>query len=247
MLNKSVNIEQEEYRAIEDYLDSKLSEIELLVFEKRLNEDSKWKEKVDEVKFLRDGIERTAMKFRLHKFHNEMPVQETIQRSLNPSWIWSVAASLLFIIGALGWWSGWYDSNSNRLFEAYYVKDPGLTSVMSSSDNYEFDRGMVEYKSGDYAKSLDFWVPLLDQRPENDTLLYLVAMNHLELGELQKGQNLLEQVIQMNESYFNQDAYWYLGLIKVKEDQFDEAIPYLKASERVEANSLISKLEKDSK
>ncbi|REG83557.1 tetratricopeptide repeat protein [Algoriphagus antarcticus] len=244
MLNEQVNIYPEEYSAMEDYLDGKLSSDDLLAFEKRLNEDSLWQEKLQQVEILRVGIERAAMKSRMEAYHKDMPAPKTSQRFLNSTWVWTAAASLFIVITAgMAFWSGWFDSSSDRLFTAYYSKDPGLTSMMSDSEDYEFDRGMVDYKSGEYAKSLEFWKPLLDQSPQNDTLLYFVAMDYLQIGEMEEAKLLLEQVIKGDGSQFTQDANWYSGLILIKEVKYEAAIPYLKASDRAEAKELIFQLQ----
>jgi tetratricopeptide (TPR) repeat protein len=244
MQNEPVNISLEEYSELEDYLDGNLSGAVLSAFETRLNEEPLWSEKLSQVRILREGIARAAMKSQLAIFHQEMIPKKSQQRFLNARWIWTVAASLFIAITAgVGFWSGWFDSSSEQLFSAYYAKDPGLTSMMSDAGDYEFDRGMVEYKSGEYAKSLEFWKPLLDLSPQNDTLLYFVAMDYLQLETLEESKLLLEQVIQDDSSQFAQDANWYLGLLKVREGSYQEAISYLNASERDEAAALISKLQ----
>ena len=245
MLKEPVNISLEEFSALEDYLDGNLTADALTAFEKRINEDALWKEKLDQVRILREGIELAGMKSQLEEFHQEMPTKKAQQRFVNTSWIWIAAASVFIVVTAgVGFWSGWFDSSHERLFTAYYEKDPGLTSMMSDSDYYEFDRGMVEYKSGEYSKSLEFWEPLLDLSPKNDTLLYFVAMDYLAMEELDKGKQLLEQVIKDQRSQFAQDANWYLGLIMIKERKDNNAISYIKASERDEAIELISELKK---
>ncbi|WP_075348761.1 tetratricopeptide repeat protein [Algoriphagus marinus] len=244
MLKEPVNISLEEYSALEDYLDGNLSGDALSAFENRLKEEALWKEKLSQVMILREGIERVAMKSQLEEFHQGLASKQSQHRFLNTRWIWTAAASLFIVITAgVGFWSGWFDSSSERLFTAYYAKDPGLTSMMSDSEDYEFDRGMIEYKSGEYAKSLEFWKPLLDLSPKNDTLLYFVAMDYLQLESLDEGKLLLEQVILDGNSLFVQDANWYLGLIKIKEHKYQEAIFYLNASDRDEAEGLISKLQ----
>lgn len=244
MLNEPVNISPEEYSVLEDYLDGKLSGEELLAFAKRVTEEPLWKEKLEEVEVLREGIARAAMKSRMEVFHQQLPTAKTSQRFLNSTWIWTAAASLFIAITAgVGFWSGWFDSSAERLFTAYYAKDPGLTSMMSDSEDYEFDRGMIEYKSGEYAKSLEYWKLLLSQSPQNDTLLYFVAMDYLQIVEMEDAKLLLEQVIKDEESQFRQDANWYVGLILTQEGRYFEAILYLKASDRAEAKSLITQLQ----
>ena len=39
-----------------------------------------------------------------------------------------------------------------KLFAQFYQEDPGLITAMSSEGQYEFDRAMVDYKSGNYWK-----------------------------------------------------------------------------------------------
>lgn len=243
MPNKPENINPEEYSILEEYLDGKLTGTELVAFENRLVENLDWKEKLEEVKMLREGIERSAMKSRMVIFHQELTARKAASKSLNTSLLWVAAASLFIFITAGALWSGWFTSDSDKLFEAYYVKDPGLTTLMSNSDSYEFDRGMVAFKTGEYDKSLEYWTPLLEQSPMNDTLQYFVAMDYLQTEDLQAGKVLLELVAEDKNSQFSQDAYWYLGLIAIKEERYQEAKNYLKNSSRAEATSLLKELE----
>jgi tetratricopeptide (TPR) repeat protein len=116
---------------------------------------------------------------------------------------------------------------------------------MSSGGDYEFDRGMVDFKVGDYSGAANRWDKLFIESPTSDTLNYFLGLSYLELEDLEKSKKLLSNVAETSGSYFNKDANWYLGLINIKEGQYEAAIPYLKASGRDESHALISKLVKE--
>lgn len=240
----NITISPEEYAQLEDYLDAKLQGEELRAFESRLGQDESWVFKLEQVKFLREGIEASAMKSQMDIFHKEMNLSNVPTRAIHKVWPWAAAACFLLVLAAGAWLAGLFTSDSERLFQAYYEKDSGLIAVMSKSENYEFERGMVDYKSDDYSGALGFWLPLLESNPQNDTLQYFVSLSYLEKKDFAEGKLLLQHVINDPSSEFQKDAAWYFGLTMVKQGEFQEAIPYLKLSERKEAEELIQKIYK---
>ncbi|GAA0877408.1 hypothetical protein GCM10009119_03760 [Algoriphagus jejuensis] len=236
---------QEEFELIEAYLNGSFDSQKQEEVRQRISSDEGFAARVREFSEFQLGVERAALSSRLDSFHAEITDERdaTPTRKLNTFQLWSIVASYFLIITAGIWWIMEKENPGERLYHAYFVSDPGLVTSMSGEGNYEFDRGMVDYKSGDYSKSLQFWQPLLQQDPHNDTLLYFIALDHLQLENLAEAKELLEQVTMTKESQFSREANWYLGLAMVKEGKFEKAIPYLVASEREEAKSLITELD----
>lgn len=241
----NTSLSQEDFELIELYLDGSLDAASMEAVLMRIRQDEMFASTVEEIKGLQFGLERAALASRLDAFHDDLSHSDKPAigkvRSL---WFWGVAASLFLVMSAGIWWMMGQKSPGEELYQAYFRPDPGLVTTMSGESDYEFDRGMVDYKSGDYAQSLEFWQPLLEQAPDNDTLLYFVGLDYLQIGEIREAKKLLGQVIQNKESQFLRDANWYLGLAYVKEGQLSEAIPYLKTSEKEQAKSLIARIEK---
>lgn len=238
-----ISISPEEYAMLEDYLDGNLSGEALMAFEAKLAQDPIWKYKLDEVKFLREGIEVSAMKAQIDLFHKEMKGSTKSSRSLFSLWPWAAAACFIVFLTAGVFLLGWFTSDSERLFEAYYEKDPGLIAVMSESENYEFERGMVDYKTEKYDEALELWMPLLDADPQNDTLQYFIGLSYLGVEDFTSSQELLQEVANNPNSQFQKDAAWYSGLMLVKQGEYEEAISFLRMSNRKEADDLILKIQ----
>ena len=240
---------QEDFELIEGYLDGSLDPEKAEEIRVRILSNNDFAARVAEISDLQLGVQIAALASKLDSFHTEITTQErqVPVRKLTTFQFWGVAASFFLLITAGMWWMMDRKSPGEELYRAYYQVDPGLVTSMSGEENYEFDRGMVDYKSGEYAKSLEFWKPLLEQFPANDTLLYFVSLDYLHLGLSEEAKKLLERVIEDNNSQFVPDANWYLGLVLVKEGRFNDAIPYLEASQKLAAKSLLSEIEKRKK
>lgn len=238
-----MQISPEEYSLIEDYLDQKLEPSDLEDFELKLAQDQELNEKVRQVQVLRNGIERSQMKSQIDFFHEQLKPENTKSTFTISIGFWLAAACLLLLLSGVIWWTGLFQSTQNQLFETYYQKDPGLSTRMSESSNYEFERGMVDFKTEDYESALDLWQPLLADDPQNDTLQYFVGLSLLEQEDFESSEKYLNQVAENPNSGFYKDASWYFALLLIKEGNFEEAIQYLKSSERKDAESLIKKIQ----
>tara|TARA_R110002072_G_scaffold216077_1_gene373302 strand:- start:256159 stop:256896 length:738 start_codon:yes stop_codon:yes gene_type:complete len=245
-LNKKAQISSEDFELIENYLDGNLDSTSIAKVETRLSQEEDFRINVEEIRDLREGIQRAALKEKLNVFHMDI---EKIQPEKNKIHLmyWAIAASIsLFILAGI-WWATQSTSPQEKIFQSYYHTDPGLISTMSSAGDYEFARGMVDFKLGEYTEAVNRWDKLLADNPSSDTLNYFLGLSYLELDDFQKSKQLLSNVTGTEESYFYKDANWYLGLIMVKEGNFEAAIPLLDAADREEATMLISILEKEDK
>jgi len=223
-------------------LDQQLSDVESLEFEKLLMEEPVWGLKVTEVRSLRDGVERHLLQENLAQIHQEVYGEPKKEATRQVFWPWLAAAAVvIFIIAGINVF-GLLKSPSERLFEAYYEVDPGLITAMSGSDQYEFDRGMVDYKSGKYQEALAFWSPLLEESSQ-DTLLYFVAMAEIEVGEFEKAEDKLLQLTQLGDSEFVSDATWNLALLYLRKGEIEKSRTYLETSQNPSAAELLKKLE----
>jgi tetratricopeptide (TPR) repeat protein len=225
-----------------------MSEDEYNAFAIKLKNDSALQEKVHSVRLLFLGISESAMEGGVKEFHKELTA-DAQQNTPKTGKIfsmkqWLVAASIIIIagIGALLFLNR--NNREEKLFATYYKPDPGLITAMSVSDNYEFDRAMIDYKTKDYDGAIHAWEKLLTAKPDNDTLNYFIASAWLAKKNNEKAIIYFQKVISDTSSYFLHDAYWYAGLALLKEGKDKEAIPFIEKSEHPHKNDLIEKLEK---
>lgn len=238
-------LNQEEFELIERFLEEKLEEDQMKIIQKRIDTDQDFASLVDEIRDIQLGIERASLAEKLDFFHDDLAEQKNSKpiRSIRPFWFWGVAASLFLVMTAGIWWIIGQESPEEKLFQAYFIADPGLVTSMASEGNYEFDRAMVDYKDGNYAEAISRWEKLLAGKPQNDTLNYFVGAALLSAKQERRSVDFLESVANDPSSGFYSDANWYLGLAYLKLGEKGKALNYLSASIRPEAEKLISEFE----
>ncbi len=129
-----------------------------------------------------------------------------------------------------------------KLFSAYYKPDPGLISAMSTTDNYTFDRAMIDYKTGSYDSAIKAWETLLAAKPDNDTLNYFIGSAWLAKEDGEQAIPYFKKVIVLPGSYFKHDAYWYTGLALLKQKKVKEAVSFIRQSAHEQKDALLLKL-----
>ncbi len=73
-----------------------------------------------------------------------------------------------------------------QLFAKYYSADPSLITTMGGSDEYNFNKAMINYKTGKYKEAAYEWEALISLQAANDTLLYFTASAYLAQKKLKK-------------------------------------------------------------
>lgn len=239
------DLTQEEFERIEAYLNHSLSKEDLLSFENRLQNEKGLATKVEDIKTVLTGIEVQALKEQLDKFHDEMPstVKDTDVFEPKVKYLqWrKIAVAATLIIAAGSFW--FLNRNSNeQLYAEFYSPDPGLPTTMSSTDNYEFYKAMVSYKQGHYKDAISTWTNQLKTKVANDTLNYFVGSALLADKKESEAISYLKEVTNNDDSVFKNDAFYYLGLAYLKNDNLEKAREYLQKSDFTKAKDLLKKL-----
>src|SRR5690606_23244373 len=111
------------------------------------------------------------------------------------------------------------ETPNQKLYAEFFVPDPGLPTTMSSTNNYTFFDAMVNYKQGDYKTAIKKWETLEAANTENDTLIYFLGVAHLAKGNTEDAISYLEKSKDFKDSVFKNDAYYYLGMAHLKNNQ----------------------------
>lgn len=248
-MSKEHNISQEEFERIENYLDGSMPALERSRFELDLQENSLLRDRLEEVKSLRLGIESAVLKEQLEGFHSELggSPSKYDSESLLPTFNsrrkrirWIAAASIIILIGAF--FLRGMESSTEKLFAKHFVPDPGLATHMGSSDNFEFYDGMVDYKQGKYSQAIDKWNKLVISKPNNDTLTYFIGVAHLAAGDEKEAIRMLKDLSTTSGNSFENETLYYLGLAYLKSDDTEEAKKYLTFSSTESAKRILSEL-----
>lgn len=244
-MNTSYNISAEDFENMERYLLSEMSSEEKMSFEKQMAGDELLAAKLKEMKLIAAGIEMAAMKKQLSSYQlsiAEKPAEQKIAVVAAFNRRLLMAASVIVLAAVAIWLLVMQGNKYEKAYAAYYKPDPGLMTAMGISDNYAFNKAMVDYKTGNYTKAIATWNKLKTGMPANDTLDYFIGAAEQANGNNDTALKLLKQIAADPLKPFYKDACWYTGLALIKKGDLQEAIPYLEKSGRTERIELIKKL-----
>lgn len=245
-MNNPNHISQEEFDRIEQFILGNMYTEEADAFKEELRQNPTLREKYSEVEALIHAVEEGALRNSLKMYHEEMESRAatvTKETKKIPSWFWAAAAAIVLLIAAAVWVLFPQEPSYQRLFAQYYREDPGLITAMSAEGKYDFDRAMVEYKSGNYRDAILRWEKQLLEKPENDTLNYFLGSAHLALKETDVAIKYFESVTKMPESRFSEDNFWYLALAYLRLGRLEEALANLEKSSHPYKEQLLKSLQ----
>lgn len=257
-MNKN-NISQEELEEIERFLNKELSEEDHSVFEEKMMIDNSFSEKVEEIRVLIQVVEEDGLSKQMEAIHkknfasNNIEVEasnvatedKVVSINSNKSLYrkFAFAASIALLVGLGTYLFNNATSEHEQLFATHFTQDPGLVTPMSATDNYEFYRGMVDYKQEKYALAITRWQKLLIEKPTNDSLNYYIGVSKLTQGEVEKSLSYFEKI--EAKSFFYNDALLYLGLINLKQGNIESAKLYFEKNNSIKAKEILNQINQE--
>lgn len=236
------NITPEELTYIDRYLQNELTEEEVLEFRSRMENEPAFTEKVNQVRLMLLGIAETGLEEKMNEFHQKIPQAPEKGRVFRLRYL-AIAASVAVIL-SLTVWLFLLQNNRDDLYSEYFTPDPGLMTAMGSTDNYDFEKAMVSYRSGEYREAIDSWKVQLQSNPASDTICYFLGAAYQANDNIDSAKIYLSKIAAQTASSFYKDANWYMALLCLQTDQRSEALSHLKLSAHSKTAELIKRLEK---
>lgn len=212
------------------YFSNSLNEDELIVFNKRLESDAKFKADFEFENNLKQAIKKensNKLKEKLKTFEADIPATETFKKK--SKFNWRIAASIVFFLGA-SWfgYNSFFGVNYNSLYDANFSNYPNTEFPITRSDTIDsFERkAFVAYEAGDFDNAISNFkiIPIEEQKPYQ---AFYKAQAYLEIGNLKEAKNIFNNIINKN-STFVAESHWYLALIAIKEKNKIEATNQLR-------------------
>lgn len=245
-MDKHQHIPPEDVEEIERFLQHEMAPQEQEAFLARLSSDAGLKQSTDEIRLVFLGVQEAALRGKLAAFHESLNLAAGNETKSRAKWVSLkkvlAAASIIGVLAVAAWLIWGRKSSDERLFADYFRPDAGLVSAMSRSENYLFDRAMVDYKTGNYAAAIKTWRDLQAVKKENDTLHYFLGAAYLAAGETDKAIPHLQKVAALPNSFFFNDTQWYLGLAQLKKGNKKEAAALIEKSSHPKKKALLAKL-----
>ncbi|MDC7999699.1 CDC27 family protein [Aequorivita todarodis] len=226
--NNNIQDNRETQELIDAYLLDTLDPEAQADFKERMKLYPEFRAMVEEQKTLIRGVEEHTLKNSLDNFHAEI-VEIPEKKWLSPGWL-ALAASFLILISVSTWAILSSGNSPQKVFAANFKPDPGLPTTMSTSSNYDFYYGMVNYKRKEYNEAISSWETLYAANPENDTVVYFLGVANLANGNARQAKKYLQSAKEKPEGAFYEDALYYLALALLKENKIKEAEQVLSKS-----------------
>jgi len=247
-LDKDESITQEQLEEIERFLQQEMPVQEKQAFLARISVDIELKKKTGEMQLIFLGLQEASLQERLDDFHKGLTTgikgQKLPAGKLLSMKRWLAAAALIGVIAVSALLIFFRASKEEALFAKYFQPDAGLISAMSTSDNYFFDRAMIDYKTGNYEAAIKTWDSLQAIQSNNDTLNYFLGSVYLATEQTDSAILYLQKVTASPEGFFTKDAYWYTGLALLKQKKIKESISYIEQSAHPQKDALLLRLKK---
>jgi len=215
---------------IERYFSGKMDDLERLAFDKEVMKDPKLATAVKEYQRILQGFKTYGLQQKLEQIMSEGSPNsnDNTVKSHRPTsyWVYIILAALLA--------SGIYYTvvtNTEEetktdiapsLHMAYYYPDPGLPSKMGDNGEFDFDRGMVDYKLGHYKKAIEQWEKLSKGDAKTQ---YFLGAAYLADNNEDKAQSFF--ITLTEEDTFYDRAQWYLALISLKNNEIEASMFHL--------------------
>lgn len=237
-MNDQHPISQEEWEQMEQYLAGQLSPAEHAAFEARMTTNATLRSQVEDARLLITGIRESVLEEKLQRFHEQLPIPIR-KKGLKLYWYAAAAAVIGIIATTIVMMQNKKDKG---LYAAYFEPDPGLATAMGSSDNYTFNLGMIQYRSGSYQQAINTWRPLLQGRATADTLHYFIGVAMLSNNQTDSARYHLQQTLLDATTHFRSDANWFIGLSLIQQKNVTEARTYIEASTHPRKEELLARL-----
>lgn len=232
-------------KLIESYLEGELSDTEKVAFEQRLKTDedlAKHLQLHQEVDLALGDPKSLEMENILSEIGDEFsekyqtPIKEitppTRNRFLRPL---SIAASLILLAAVL-WWQFGNNSSTDpqQLFTDFYQPYSVSNTIRSTngSPDSKLADGQKKYQDKNYKEAISIFEDILKvEKPTSEqtpAVHFFKGLSHLELDEYMQADDDLNQVLNISNHTYTQQAQWYLALIKLNQGQTDRTIFWLK-------------------
>lgn len=221
-----MNIEEQVFTRISQYLDQQLSQEEQADIERKMASDQLFRQQVRYVQELKRGVKDIFLRQEMADLWDQQMPQVPVSRSGKPQ-VWTIAgiaASILLLIGGI--WllnRSTQDSPGQQLAQSKITPDLEFQSNLSSSNPDLISQVESNLINEDYQTAKEGALSLLKEDSAHLYARYLLGI--AEIGNESYGQAIphLQQVIKEANDNLDIRAQWWLVLGYLGLDQVDDA------------------------
>ena len=224
-------MEEKDLDLIEQYLNQELSEDELAVVEKRLEEDEEFRQAKLESEDLIAGIQSASRKEVLEKLkaiEEQLPeviIETKTVPLLRRPFVYGLAASFSILILSVYFFLGKEPGNYETLFQDHFEVYPNIvapTVRSTETEKSEKEFAYYTYDLGNYEKAIELLKEVSSKEDEGASMLYL-GMCYLMIGDNDNAIGSFQAYKDSEFELFLPQVNWFLGLTYVRKGEVDKA------------------------
>lgn len=210
---------------IERYFREELSEEELALFNKRMQEDSSFAQAVELERTIVSAIQskkETQLQHRLNKIHEEEIAKvSTTTKQLPRRRNWLAAASVAALLGIALFFLIPSSSPTPQELYATHYQPPSFEIARTGQDlNPLLDAAQKAYNQHEYKKTITPLETLLDSQ-YNEKYALVLGASYLATNQYEQALATFQQAQQ--QTNLKDDATWYLAMTYLKKGEIDLA------------------------
>jgi tetratricopeptide (TPR) repeat protein len=119
--------------------------------------------------------------------------------------------------------------NSDEIINRYYnvYEYPSVQRSAQSETNNDFTLAMELYNTHQYGEAANLFNKVLERNPKDMSSEFLYGMSNLEEKNYPIAEQSFDKVISNNDSYFIEDAQWYLAWCYIKTNDRENSVKQL--------------------
>lgn len=209
-------LDQKSFEEIESYILETMSPTAKKQFEERMSGNVELANEVDRMRDQITAVELGAFSSSIQNIAQEYQqsnpsIDQKKRNSGLSTRLLSIAAGLAVLIGSAMWIMG-SQSTTEHIYAEEFTPDPGLPVIMGTTDNYEFQDAMVDYKAEKYDSAIRKWSELAKESDPNDTLNYFIACAFMNQDKMEEAGSYFTEVLSQKNSAFHDKAVWFAAL-----------------------------------
>lgn len=235
-----MRISEENIDLFEAYLNSSMTEREVLNFEARLVYDNEFSEEFETYKQLEIGIQqhfRNELKSKFSEIDEKLDKKSLQQNNWRKVIVWSSSIAAILLIGIFIYRAS--TPNYNQLAQEYWPYEAGLPVKMSTKGKY--DDAMNAFKQENWSEAENLFKQI-----KSDTADYFLGVISYEKKEYRQASNYFKGI--KNGSSYYDEAQFRLALTTILSGNINTGKQLLKAQIehntqfKEQANTLLQKL-----
>lgn len=208
---------------IDKFLDGTLSIAEKALFENRLRDDPKFKNRLQLIQEVASAQSLETEEFKKSlKDISKKYENSNSQFDLKKIWPLILGILLLSFLAFYFLKPKPIKETTKHLYAAYFSTYPNVITTRNNESSNALEIPLAQYDNGNFIDANTLFEKL---RSENfsDTLYFYYGVSLMQTDQEQKAINLFKEITKDKNSAFNAQANWYQALAHVKANEIDAA------------------------